>query len=366
MQAPLCKFRGFLKQVDRQGVGHAASIILDTAFPGFWPGDPTSPESQARTRALKQQGVDHIFHDVNPPRRLSGCWSLPRGRYFSLCNDESGDDSHTLVNELNSYLDPSRAGLLMFGDMAVPAIAQEFTKRFGIQALSGKYLLVVAIGRPGAISPVVDALGHAGLLENAIEQQRKDYCIAAVELPYSVTLCEINGAVDLRTLDAQEFLVEEFFKKDSSKLTKADRHGIDRFVETLPLLMYPEPGGGPPGDDVGAVLQAAAAFLRSQGAQALIYPSARCDVLAESKRRQLTRWRGWCLVDYRGASEPLVTGYYDLSSGWPTSFPSGAAVRVATEGDYAGSFEVTGIVHWNRQRVGEAEAKFLRGQSGKA
>ena len=87
------------------------------------------------------------------------------------------------------------------------------------------------------------------------------------------------------------------------------------------------------------------------------------DVLAENTHRKLIRWRGWCLVDYRAASEPLVSEYYDLSRGWYASFPTGAAIRVATEGEFAGSFEVTGIVQWNRQRVGEAEATFLKEQS---
>src|SRR5919108_5728701 len=131
MRAPLSNFSGLVKQVDRRTLGVAPNIILDKAFPMFWPTDANSEDHQAQERALRRQGVDYIFHDVNPPRRLSGCWSLPRGRYFSLCHDETGNDSNTLVNELNSYLDPVRAGLIMFGDMAIPQRVAHFREQFG-------------------------------------------------------------------------------------------------------------------------------------------------------------------------------------------------------------------------------------------
>ena len=113
-------------------------------------------------------------------------------------------------------------------------------------------------------------------------------------------------------------------------------------------------------EDNGALLQSLAAFLRTRGANALIYPSARSDVLAEHRLRKLQRWRGWCLVDYAGADEPLVSAAVDLSPGWCTTFPKGTHIRVADNDEFAGSFEVLGLVKWNRDRVGEREAEFLR------
>ena len=126
--------------------------------------------------------------------------------------------------------------------------------------------------------------------------------------------------------------------------------------------MHPSLGGGPQAEDSGAILQALAAFLRSNGAEALIFPSARSDVLAEIKNRRLSSWRGWCLIDYRDAPSPIMSSCVDLSTGWPTTFPKGAAIRIADNEEYAGSFEVEGIVAWGRKRVGELEAEFIEKQ----
>lgn len=360
MQIPLSKFCGPVKQVSREACGPAASIVLDTAFPQFWPADPNSEDIRSQERFYREHGVDTIIRDMNPLRRFSGR-TLPRHRYFSLCHDDTGNDLNTLGNELNFYLDPLRAGLVSFGDMAPSEMVEQFKSRFGLERPQGQYLLVLGVGRPGAISPVIDALGRARLVEEDVMlKQRKDRCVVEVQIPYTVETREINSVLDLRALDAQDFIVEEFFSKDTDKLKKKNRSGIDRFVDSLPLLMYPALGGGDPGEPVGGTLDALAAFIRSQGAEALIYPSARCDVLAENNLRQLRRWRGWCLVDFRNAPNPLTDVLEDASDGWPKVFPKDAAIRVATQGEYAGSFEVSGIVEWCRKRVNDLEAEFLR------
>jgi hypothetical protein len=130
------------------------------------------------------------------------------------------------------------------------------------------------IGRPGAVSPVIDALAERGFVQDADREQRQQYCLIGARIPYRVEHVQIPNAFDLRLIDCQQYVVEEFFKKDSAKLTKSDRSGIDSFVESLPVLMQPELGGGAMGGDEGAILQAFAAFLRLEGAQALVYPAA--------------------------------------------------------------------------------------------
>jgi hypothetical protein len=126
--------------------------------------------------------------------------------------------------------------------------------------------------------------------------------------------------------------------------------------------MHHERGGGAMAGSGGGMLQVFAAFVRSKGANALIYPSARSDVLAESRLGALTRWRGWCLVDYTGTPDPWIKSAIDVGAGWSISFPRGARIAYIPDGEYRGSFEVQGIVEWNRKRVGEIEAEFLRVQ----
>jgi len=361
---PLVQFDGFLKQIDRDGMTAEARIVLDTAFPRFWPADPNSEEFQKQREAFIERGVNYIFDDLEPPRRFAGCWTLPKKRYFSLCADEHGNDSNTLANELNAYLDPERGGLCLFGDMAFPQVAEHFESSFGLPARTGPYLVFLFIGRPGAVSPVIEALEEIGATPG-IGNQNRERVVVAVEVPYTVQRSQIDDVFDLRLPGCQDYIVEEFFKKDTQCLRKSDRRGVERFVETLPVLMNPALGGGAQSDDNGAILQALAAFLRFNGAKALIFPSARSDVLVETKAGHLHHWRGWCLVDYRGTSNPIVSGVVDFSQGWVKKFPKGATVRYATDLQHHGSFEVAGIVSWGRDRVSELEARFLEEQVNK-
>lgn len=362
MVIPLTTFDGHLKRVDRTLLGDAAACVIDRAFPHFWPADPNSEEMVRRKNALLEAGVDYLYQARDPPRRLAGCRGLNKGRYATLCLDASGNDEGTLVNELNAYLDPLRAGLLTFFDLGIPQHLEGF-KRFEPSAEPQNTIALLLVGRPGARSPVIQELDSRGITPGADRRQSEERCMIGVEIPYRVDTVRIPGVFDLRTPTCQAFLVEEFFKKDCEVLTKRNRDGVTRFLETLPLLMNPDRGGGVPEDRNGGLLQALAAFLRKRGVQALIFPSARSNVLAEIQDHVLRRWRGWCLVDYREAREPLVSESYDLSEGWPQRFPSGTQIRFADDAEFGGSFEVTGLVEWHHERIGEQEAAFLKAQA---
>jgi hypothetical protein len=336
---------------------------MDKAFPGFWDADASSEDFRKQRAQLQKFRVDHILIDTHTPRRFVGGWNLPRGRYFSLCHDEAGDDQLTLTNEFCAYFDPLRAGIVMIFDTGTLEGFAALKKNFD-DAEPGPHITAILIGRPGLINPVIDALDQAGLIPQEANTQGEDRCFLSFEFPYRVDLLEIHNVFDLRRPECQEYVVEEFFKKDTEQLKKKDRSGVASFVEALPVLMNPEVGGGHiVNSEHGPKLQALAAFLRSQGCEALIYPSARSDVLGEVRDRSINRWRGWCLVDYRGADGPEIAGLLDLSPGWTTRFPSGAQIRFASNGEFAGSFEVTGIAKWNRERITDGERKFVEAQS---
>jgi hypothetical protein len=250
---------------------------------------------------------------------------------------------------------------VLFADMAVPQTTALLQNQFGISAAQGPNLFILFLGRPGALSPVISALEERGLVKS-IRDQTKERVLVGVEIPYTVEHHVIDDVCDLRLPECGEYVIEEFFKKDTPSLQKINRKGIENFVEALPVLMHPELGGGPHGEGNGAILQALAAFLRMNGAKGLVFPSARSDVLAEIRDRNLVRWSGWCLVDYRDAPPPIITRSFDMSEGWSTTFPKGATIGVAKNGEYRGSFQVTGIVAWGRERVGEIESQFVAGQ----
>jgi hypothetical protein len=360
MTIPLSKFSGYLKQMKRDLLDDAVKVVMDNAFPGFLPSDPNSDEIQRQEKIFRELEVTYVLQDLSTPRRFSGGSNLPRGRYYSLSLDEFGDDKGTLTNELNTYLDPLRGGLVIFGDMALPGIAKVFEQQYGVEVSEGSYLVIFVIGRPGAISPVIDTLLEQNLFSiEEISDQRKGYSTVAFQVPYLVSPYEIDDVFDLRLPECQNFLVEYFFKRDTPNLTKENRAGISRFVDTLPMLMSPEIGGGNINSQNQQILTALVAFIRSQGAKALVYPSARSNVGLDIENGNLRNWRGWCLVDYREAESPMMQSFYDLSSGWPTRFPKGSSIRVAENEIFAGSFEINGIVEWNRERVGHLEREFL-------
>jgi hypothetical protein len=70
------------------------------------------------------------------------------------------------------------------------------------------------------------------------------------------------------------------------------------FQELLYLLMSPELGGN-------EFTEALGLYLRCQGVNALVYPSARTKVGIHCRSGQLISSIGWNLVDYRNASLPV-------------------------------------------------------------
>lgn len=152
----------------------------------------------------------------------------------------------------------------MFADMAVPEALEQFRKQVDPQAQPGPNITVVLIGRPGAISPIIDTLDRRGLIPHEMNNQRQAYCLIGAPIHYTIKERTIANVFDLRLPECQDYVVEEFFKKDTAQLRKERRGGIHRFVESLPILRHPALGGASMAEDHGAILQALASFLRSR------------------------------------------------------------------------------------------------------
>ena len=70
--------------------------------------------------ALSRRGnMRAIYIDLNNPRRFAGDYMLGRNRYYSLCADESGNDSGCLRNELLAYRRPEFSGEVSVADSQV-------------------------------------------------------------------------------------------------------------------------------------------------------------------------------------------------------------------------------------------------------
>lgn len=321
------------------------------AFPEFWPSDPNSPAMQQQFEEFKRMQVDLIYHNPHKQRRFSGWEDLPKGRYYSVCSNDRGEDEGTLVNELNAYLDPTRGGLLLFADMVTENACAHARNQYGFQGDAGPYLLFIFLSRPGAPSPFIRAASRAGLFEGACGQE-KETVMLGTTVPYSVSQQVIDNVLDLRTLEAQRYILQEFALKDTEYFKKADRTGATAFVHLLPTLLASEHGGDHFTNAIGA-------FARQSCINAIVYPSARSNCSAVQRDGTLISAQGWNLVDYRGAPALSQHCTVDISKGWPTRFPSGATITHQPDGEYKGSWRVEGLVEWHRHQVGMKEQSFL-------
>jgi hypothetical protein len=85
---------------------------------------------------------------------------------------------------------------------------------------------------------------------------------------------------------------------------------LDEFADLLPSLMTQTQGGG------DAACRIAGQWLRSLGADALVFPSARSNASVVVERGSLVGSYGWNLVDYRSAEPPWLQTF-DLWPRWP-------------------------------------------------
>jgi hypothetical protein len=200
--------------------------------------------------------------------------------------------------------------------------------------------------------------------------ENSDVTIADI-IPTQLVQITFERLIDLRMPNTRQWFVKEFtnltntIPKEATRLKESEllvpvfpiAGPLDDFKDLLPTLLDQGLGGG-----TGAT-QAAGAWLRRLGAEALIFPSARADMSVSISHGELQDWYGWNLVDYRGAPPPTIEAFvmgfpewdkypttlkHDLVSGerddnlTPMEF-SHVKVLANESGPDAGSLNVTGI-----------------------
>ena len=127
---PLRAFSGPLKRVRFDENETMAMLILDLAFPHF---RGLEPDNKQRLRIYEHfygKGRPELLTTQHPRRRFSGgalsSEVLPRGRYYSLCNEKPSDaagssaviyDHGVLQNELIAYTNYRAAGPVLVLDI---------------------------------------------------------------------------------------------------------------------------------------------------------------------------------------------------------------------------------------------------------
>jgi len=114
-----------LKQINLSELSNHAPEVMSFLFGRFADTRLTDEELSAKSmRANTFFGnkvkFDHESFDQSLSRRYAGDNTLPRGRYYSLANDDSGDDSGTMLYELMAYCYPKEPGLTEIWDLTLP------------------------------------------------------------------------------------------------------------------------------------------------------------------------------------------------------------------------------------------------------
>ncbi|MBK8557259.1 MAG: hypothetical protein IPL65_16495 [Lewinellaceae bacterium] len=243
-----------------------------------------------------------VQHVADRQRRFAGDKSLPRSRYYSVCNTNTGDDRGTLVRELRAYSDYQVTGpIIIIDTTASTGVPQYF------QDLFHEAPAIVFVPKHSRVlgNVFAELLGLDPSLHS-----RSQY--AAV--PLSISEVSIQKVIDLRLPDTADWFAYHLTRLRFSDLgitgnqQKRDiacfpMGPVDDFKTLLPILMNAERGSS-----FGDATQIAGIWLRKIGADAVVFPSARSNVETIHRDGQLADWYGWNLVDYRGAPPPEPQG----------------------------------------------------------
>ena len=165
----------------------------------------------------------------------------------------------------------------------------------------------------------------------------------------------IENVFDLRQLKTQQWLVE-FLPEGNKSLSKvADK--FSTFIEMLPSLTSPDRGGTDFTDALGG-------YLPVQGANGMVFPSARCNVKCEFYNGELNDYSGWNFVDYRQLDKPFSDSFIDFSP-WITQVGKGIIIAHAPDDSpYANSWRIDGKEAWEDSNRARWLQDFYRSNDG--
>lgn len=326
-EMPLTRFHETIKFMRPSFLNDIGSNVMNRAFPGFVAKDTGISEHtrEKLTGGLRTGKVDRQFILNQLRRRFSGGTSLPRGSYYSVCNDELGNDKGTLSRELSAYIEPEDFDHVVVHDLVMPEHGELLQEH--CQAPAG--LTVILEPVEGGTNPIIDELVEGELIPELAPGQG-----FVVYLPFDVQPLDVPDVFDLRFLETQQWLAH-FLPKGNELFSLPHASAINEFPEMLPDLMIPDRGGSDL--DKGIAL-----FLRKSGVQGLVFPSARSDVLCEFTDGQLSDFRGWNFVDYRQTTEQWDQHNMIYQDDWLPHFGTAIVHGAPDDHPNAGSWRVEG------------------------
>jgi hypothetical protein len=310
--APLETKEFWVKQINQERLTDLGRAALSAAFVGF--ADQPSDEKGPREYAELMSTHLGARFEVDPKiqRRYAGDHTLPRGRYYALC-DEHGNDQGTLVGELRAYYEPQRVGVVQMVDCTVPDDLEK-VRRWAMPVSDPKQLVFQFPPINGTANPFVktfsDVIGHADFAD------RLGPLMLSVGLPLTVRKLRREKVLDLREPSTGKWLARtlstlEWRPHDIPIRCFPRRPPLEQLRDLLPELLVQENGGG------GACV-AVGVLLRYLGADGLIFPSARNDAGVLIEGGKVVGHHGWNFVDYADTSPPEFVAWIEQGKQWPT------------------------------------------------
>lgn len=369
VEIPFTTFRGTLKQLRLDDLEPWKRDLFCETFPRFFTSPPVPADSAQIREKLESISPKFRYREsAQSPRRFAGEPPLGRGRYYTVCRTDCGDDGGALRNEVSAYRDPVACGRVQVSD-----------SRLHVNPFTGENndaLLVVWWDG-------VRSKFHQHLRASQGREESGTRQVLALEFPYELIPVALSGVLDLRYPHVRRWFFSTFSceragdassvwatgsllqsESDEVKaavralsLTRPSRFRVvaevppvpKSFADMLPTLLNPDLGGGSPADS-GSSLEAVATTLRQNGVSAVIYPSARSDASVVVANGEIADFSGWCLVDYRGDRWPRNQRirYIEQSPWCWTGFAPG--IHLDAEDGGFGSFRVHGMEqYWHRE-----------------
>lgn len=259
----------WVKQINSEKVSDLGRAALVIAFSGFLGAAEDQPRREEYVREMKQRFGRYDF-DPSVQRRFSGDKTLPRARYFSVC-DENGFDHGTLIGELRAYHSPDDySGIVEMFDLTLSADVDFSRLHPAIPKNTDPRQLVFALHplgeQPNPLAERSDDFGNVMRLSKILGPTS-----VLIALPLTVTKIHRERVIDLR-----DPTVALWFTRTMSRLAWdigggklkpcfPHRLPLDRFDEILPEMLVQERGGG-------GLSSATGLLLRYAGTDALIFP----------------------------------------------------------------------------------------------
>ena len=345
-----------LKQFDLQDLDPSAqqAFTLFSSFTQAWEQNRSRyiSEAEEMLASLSPNGGKYDVHsDTQPDRRFAGDGYLSRARYFALCRD-NGLDGGTMLRELTVYHDPMSDGPVEINDLTEgPSSAGDPSSGTGGSSREGPRGVLISI-------PPYTATRH-DWLRDAV----RHWDTTTVLLPVRTTHERFERLIDLRDPRVAAWFTHELTRlrwitgDGSEARAFPNKEPLDEFADLLPSLVVQYQGGG------NGATRIAGQWLRSLGADALVFPSARSDSWVEVDRETVRESHGWNLVDYRGAS-PARLQTFDITAGWITQMsneidemPMPHQADVFLERETQG--RARGSWHWHNIEASNLAARLL-------